>query len=1031
VEKNQSTEQYINGGLSRLPSKRALTQQIECMAEVIQAEKRRKLDAAYSITLSLDDKGPLRLIRYKADCLENLPARGGGAGPGRGAGKPARDSGIGGAGGSRAAAAAGSEGTRPQGAAASSSSGAGEAAPFFLHSRALRDPHPGACAGILGLVRPAAKAEIEDFDDDYSLRIAESIYAAMGEFCTPAGGDCDEGMLLRLCRRVRVFSADGAATMSKTAELMRKYCPNLMVFCRDFSHAIRIACRDPLELEARFGEQWSRLFGKGEGEHSIIGDIMYSDALKARLQACQRRVLGVDAEQGGGLTLVLQHFRYARPRFESFVGPRRKYICLLQAICMLLCSVAGDPRATKGRRDRAEAALEAMTAGDVIAHGLAGDYGEVCLQFLRLFDVSWHDPALTLGQKEEFLQVLQVLFLDGHIVASTPPDAAVRRYFGGEVAAKTLTQIAMEQLQPMRTFYYGSKTKVLWSRDARNDCREALARLQDVVAACRGRIDADLYDRDLLNQLAGIDLSAWAAARGKEDELARAGKLLKRARRVADGLGIARALFDAEFGGALKVAMRARDAACRGNAAGAAAVAPVAATPAPAAGGTAPGAGEAAPPAPAPPDNRHMWAEVLLPEHRERFPNVALFLRFYMAAQDGTGTLERGLGDAVRIFGQHPGTKHAEKLLRVYLEGPDSEEEVFRRGASGEWQFTPFGRECAREWLARHGRRFACYTLEHKGKGVRHMNRRKGTDKAVQAGQRAATAALVAQAARGEGATTIFGDAREAFAAEPSAQPTPRELKNFTEGTRSTRHKKHRLAAGEPAPKPTLRLGGTRLGAKGGPGPSARERATLGQTLRAALRRAATPVYVVGPALPAEQVGSRRVVALASSAGLLVVPALEDLDTKDLAEEPLRAWLCAVASGKSLVARQDMAPDVSAESPVCVRYQQGTRFAAKVRMTAAFANAHKGIVTAIHAYLGDAKNKWKVSLGESPEPGEVKVSSLRGFQDFLLRARRLVPSQGAHGYFRAAAARPASDRPLAGEAARLDHWPARPPDSTR
>ena len=72
--------------------------------------------------------------------------------------------------------------------------------------------------------------------------------------------------------------------MPKHAELLRKYCSNLVAVCWGFSHAIRIACRDPLEPDARFGEQWRRLFGSA-GEHSLIGDIQYSDALKLRLQA--------------------------------------------------------------------------------------------------------------------------------------------------------------------------------------------------------------------------------------------------------------------------------------------------------------------------------------------------------------------------------------------------------------------------------------------------------------------------------------------------------------------------------------------------------------------------------------------------------------------------------------------------------------------------------------------------------------------------------------------------------------------------
>ena len=284
--------------------------------------------------------------------------------------------------------------------------------------RALTFPHLGAVAGILALTVPHHEAmEVEDFDDDYSKKVAESIYAAIRAFCTPAGLPCDEGLVQHFCRRVRIFQADGASSMPKAAEFLRQHCPNLLVVGRDFAHAIRIACRSPVELETFFGAQWERLFG---GEHSIVGDIQYSAPLRARLQACQRRVLHVDGAQGG-LAGILKHLSFVQPRFESFVGPRRKFICMIQAIIMLLCSIAADPRVKKPRRDRADAALDALTPQDIIACGLAADFGEVCLSFLRIFDVSFHDPARTLREKREFVHALKVLFLEGHILAAIPP----------------------------------------------------------------------------------------------------------------------------------------------------------------------------------------------------------------------------------------------------------------------------------------------------------------------------------------------------------------------------------------------------------------------------------------------------------------------------------------------------------------------------------------------------------------------------------------------------------------------------------
>ena len=60
----------------------------------------------------------------------------------------------------------------------------------------------------------------------------------------------------------------------------------------------------------------------------------------------------------------------------------------------------------------AEAALRSMgQSEDCFVAGLAGDYGEVCLEFLRYFDVRDHDPARTDQQVREIKQALQQLFI--------------------------------------------------------------------------------------------------------------------------------------------------------------------------------------------------------------------------------------------------------------------------------------------------------------------------------------------------------------------------------------------------------------------------------------------------------------------------------------------------------------------------------------------------------------------------------------------------------------------------------------------
>lgn len=141
----------------------------------------------------------------------------------------------------------------------------------------------------------------------------------------------------------------------------------------------------------------------------MIADNKQNDQWRANLEACQRRVLAVDGRQGGGLASVLKHLSFAKQRFESFVAPRGKFICMLQAIAMLPRGLAGDPRQPRPVRERAETALDAMTPADILACGLAADWGEVGLSSLRQFDAGAHDVAKSWPNSAKFGQSLSTL----------------------------------------------------------------------------------------------------------------------------------------------------------------------------------------------------------------------------------------------------------------------------------------------------------------------------------------------------------------------------------------------------------------------------------------------------------------------------------------------------------------------------------------------------------------------------------------------------------------------------------------------
>ena len=964
VAETLRTEHYIRGIRARAVQRRALHAQVAIMAEVVRRRQRRWIRDAASITIALDDKGPHRLIRFKADCLSNLSALD---------------------------CAKATEATPAGGESAGVGDAVdiGEAAGETAFRNGSVFPHEGACAGVLGLFRPHHDAEVEDFDEDYSMKMCESIVGAIRDFCTPWAEPRDEALLAHFLNSVRVYMADGAASVQKCGQLLRRSCPNLVVLARDPAHAVRIACRDPLHTEERFAEQWERIFNK---KTAIIPEIQHSDQLRARLVACQRRVLQVDGGQGGGLTSILKHFSFVKTRFESFVGPRRKYICLLQAIVMLLCSLAGDKRQAKARRDEAEAALDAITPADVFACGLAADFSEVCLSYIRKLDVSNHDPALGTADKREFLNTLDELFLQGNIfVAPDAGEAAAPSAAAGEpaailggVRAKTLTQIAMEQMEPMRVFYYGTKTKVLWSRTARADAQAALTSMQDVVKATQSRVEADLYERDTLMLLEVFNLAEWAAARvlirdacaaKKARGQQRHNRLVRKLRQLAKKLGEEDAPAIGEFDLILPRALRLRRR--------------LASPPGESSDATL--------------DNRRIWAAFLAPALRARHPRLTRLIRFYLSVLDGTGLLERGLGSATGLSSKHLGPLHESgktlaDLLCVYLDGPDDESEVAARGGGdGELFLTAFSRECAEEWVARHGRRFSCTQKPRKNKGVKRTGwRLAGSDRAVQTGQQKATS-LRALARDGQSATTMFGEPAAAFHHD-AQRPAPDNLKRFNRLTKDRRQaKRHQTTAPAAPPQPQLRPGGTL--AQSATKSAARAGRRISLEARLSADRAV--IFVLGSPLRADMAAHFVVRASPAGVDVVVVPHVTDLVIETLGERDLLVWLAVVAGGKTVIARADVQQGTTAASPACLRHQAATRLSAlRLNIASAFAEAHPRLVSGLQAYAASPQSKWKVSVGDGGRAGEsVMVTTLADFQSVLRRARRLAPARGDHGSY--------------------------------
>lgn len=99
-------------------------------------------------------------------------------------------------------------------------------------------------------------------------------------------------------------------------------------------------------------------------------------------------------------------------------------------------------------------------------------------------------------------------------------------------------------------------------------------------------------------------------------------------------------------------------------------------------------------------DNRTAW-RVLLDAGGASTPMAMQeAVRFYLALRDGSGAVERGLGQDSAIIAEHIGARGSDgnlysALLELKIEGPQSEEELFSSGDSGALYLTDFTRRAA------------------------------------------------------------------------------------------------------------------------------------------------------------------------------------------------------------------------------------------------------------------------------------------------------------------------------------------------
>ncbi len=772
---------------------RSLQKMARVMMEVIRAQQRQWIRECSCICLSFDDRKGYKLVRFRCDSpapaapasargdAAPAPARGDAApAPRRGDAAPASAQGDAAPASARADAAPAS--ARSDAAPASAR---GDAAPAAQGDAGPAPPRADADAasrgGLLGCVECLQGASLESLAQDYGDRAANEVTAMVDKFRTLLGGELDTALRDKFLAAVRTLCVDGA--LLKVCERLRAgSMRNVILIIRDPSHAIRIAVKEPLVRTGRFEAQWRRLFAD---RHALLKDVMYSRLWQARLEDCQRLVLNGGSGpclRAGPVTHIMRHFSYAPQRFESDSDPRRKFVCCLNAIALLLADVAGDARRTKDERDRARKGLDVMTARDALEAGLAADYSEVGLRFLRKFDSSVRDPATTSHDVAEFERVLRRLFVDMHVLRD--PGTSDPRL---GIPDRTMTRVAMEQCADLVQFRIRREVKMLWSKTSKAEIQETLSHVSSVAQDAIARLRACFFDGELYMALGAFAVDQWEraldpAGRALLDTQALRARLLRLARRVGAAWGLDRT--DRAWIDFASAAVRCRRA-LRAAEAATGQVAPAAAR-----GGD----GQALAAAQGP-GNRRVWTLTLAREPEAWWGNL---VRWYLSVNDSTGDVDRSLGRHTDCLAHHLGALEddgrdgmAQVCLAIHGDGPQSIEEIVRgMPRRGERLLTDFSRRCARVWIATRGRRFGYRQRKDAGRRDTGL-RMRGSATAARLAQRRALEALgseagAAAAARGADGATVVGIDRARLArgaarhAGPAATKSLRAFRNTT-----------------------------------------------------------------------------------------------------------------------------------------------------------------------------------------------------------------------------------------------------------
>ncbi|CAE8637854.1 unnamed protein product, partial [Polarella glacialis] len=898
AEKHYRTQAFIDGRPTHVKRK-ALTRMISAMQEAVRCCRRERLRAAQSLSVNMDDRKDYLLLEYSVDIPSSTSET---------------DS---------------------------------------LEQSDLASLPASSAEGVLGIRH--LRGDLPYHDADKSANMTATVVEMIEEACADWNGKVDAGLLQHVTNIFRHYSSDQGSSAAKCGHLLPEKFPNHVWSSYDPAHQLRIASRDPLHAVPEFDAQWHRLFG---GRHALVPDIKNSDLWRSKLIACEQYVLERREQHGGNVKAILKHLSFAKQRFDSIADPMMKYCVLIVSIAMLLAKQAADPRNDKHVRERAEETLQHMTPPELFSCGLTADYAMECVRFLREnFDSQRPDTAVTVRVTMAFVDRMQTLFVDGHILGLVPRQLSD----GDGVTPRTISEVVLNQLDEAEPIYYGNRVLFLSTKAMPKEVRQIMENMAEVVLAMTKRVKVDLLGDQVGFSLQIFDLKTWETVRARPGSDDSGGDP---ASPSDDDAPTYRKLFDhCRF--LCKV------------------------------------------------DNRAAWSWVLSSRWRAKYMpgirtgTIEQLIRFYLSVRVAATRTERDLGTLTGVLQAHIGPladdgSTVAAVLDVRCDGPQSEQDLFFRdpadGPKGPLRFTDFSRMCSQLFIERYGRRF-CYTYGGKGHRESGQKRlpRSGTTASLKRSRAEAVDRLCEAAkqypSRVKSATCVqgltltdplsrsesFQGSRWALQPSDAAVTVSRAMRNFSRTTaiKDARHTavSLRRSSGQAPYQPNpLRTGG--FGNKApDPKPIERPDGFPVQLFPVFELYSGIKGVFAGPGF--SLLSTARHGFSCRTADLVVLEQLSDMETVDNADLACSLIYC-YGMGKGAIARADLQKPSAERDSAVLRFGASalTKHLAVV-VQSEFLEARKFLSDAI-TECANMKSKWEVLRKDQAAARKAKPQTIRG-----------------------------------------------------